>query len=218
MFEHIIALNEELGKPMPVVKAHTVHEMASEANTIVRLLDIVRGSGQRFPDIAARLNSEHQLCTTARANMEPIVSSLGGDNAPYEACAKVLDEVKQIILHLVKMLEIADETFVRNIHERVKRCDDLLGRLRAADSAAQVNAMAGAVRENHSSVQRAVDNRLPLIEDPTPNSRLRDAMAAVKAGENALLSGSAPASECDAMARKLAELREASAYRPPIVF
>ena len=30
VFGHIINLNEELGKPMPVVKASVIHDMASE--------------------------------------------------------------------------------------------------------------------------------------------------------------------------------------------
>ena len=74
--------------------------------TIAKLLDMVRGAGQRFPDIGSELNDEYAIVTRARDNVQSHVATLGNDNAPYETCAKVLDEVKQIILHLVKMLEV----------------------------------------------------------------------------------------------------------------
>lgn len=63
---------------------------------------------------------------TAKVNIESSISGLGHDNAAYDLCAKVLDEVKQVILNLVKMLEVADKTFVKNLQERVKRCTDTL--------------------------------------------------------------------------------------------
>jgi hypothetical protein len=217
VFQRIIELNELLGKPMPVVKAEVLHEMGRDSANIVRLLDIVRGAGQRFPDIRAQLDEHYGIVQRARDDIASHTAHLGYDNAPYDACAHVLDNVKQVILHLVKMLEIADHTFVRNIQERVQRCQDLLGRIRACDSEAQLSRLRPDCQTNHQNVQRAVDNRLPLIEDPTPNSRLRNAMAAVAAGEPALLAKPSGAA-CDDMARRYAELYDAAAYRPPIIF
>lgn len=58
---------------MPIVKAHVIHDMSREclvsaihrmsdrrsfcAQNIVRILDVIRGSGQRYPDVGAELNA-----------------------------------------------------------------------------------------------------------------------------------------------------------------
>jgi acyl carrier protein phosphodiesterase len=218
VFQRIIELNELLSKPMPIVRADVLHEMARDASNIARLLDIVRGSGQRFPDIAAQLDAFYSTVTAAQRSVTASTAALGHDNAPYDACAHVLDDVKQIILHLVKMLEVADHTFVRGIHERVQRSQDLLARIRACDSESQLARLRADCQSAHQTVQRAVDNRLPLIEDPTPNGRLRNACAAVLAAEPALLAKPNNHAACDDMARRYAELTAAAAYRPPIIF
>lgn len=218
VFQRIIELNELLSKPMPVVRADVLHEMGRDASNIARLLDIVRGSGQRFPDIKQQLDDLYSHVQTAQRNVQTHTGTLGHDNAPYDACAAVLDDVKQIILHLVKMLEVADHTFVRNIQERVQRCQDLLARIRACDSESQLARLRNDCQSNHQNVQRAVDNRLPLIEDPAPNSRLSSAVAQVLAAEAALLAKPNNHAACDDMARRYAELHSAAGYRPPIIF
>jgi hypothetical protein len=70
-------------------------------------LDVVRGAGQRYPDIGSELMSLYQMVTQCQRNIDGLVAPLGSNNAPYDLCAKVLDEVKQVILNLVKMLEVS---------------------------------------------------------------------------------------------------------------
>ena len=72
----------------------------------MRILDVVRGVGQRYGDIGAKLNDEYSQVQAAKAGIDGQAGAIGSDNAPYEVCAKVLDDVKSVILHLVKMLEV----------------------------------------------------------------------------------------------------------------
>jgi hypothetical protein len=72
----------------------------------VRILDVVRGVGQRYNDIGAQLNAEYDKVQQAKAGIDAQAGAIGSDNAPYDVCAKVLDHVKSVILHLVKMLEV----------------------------------------------------------------------------------------------------------------
>ena len=74
--------------------------------TIIVVLDVIRGAGQRYPDIGSELNSLYSNVQRNGQNISSLVGPLGHNNAPYDVCANVLDEVKSVILNLVKMLEV----------------------------------------------------------------------------------------------------------------
>lgn len=50
------------------------------------------------------------------------------------------------------------------------------------------------------------------LADPTPNTRLRNALAAVLAAESGYVAAGGKAAACDDMARKYAELNDACGY------
>lgn len=88
--------------------------------------------------------------------------------------------------------------------------------MRHCTSDDQVARLRGDVQGNHGAVRTAVNNRLQLIEDPQPNTRMESAMKAVESFESTLLSGSSSAN-CDQAERLYRELNDACAYLPPIM-
>jgi hypothetical protein len=217
IFDAIIALNEELSKASPAVRSTDLGDVSGNSERIFELLAAVRDSATRFPAVHSQLKEQYSEADGIMERLRTLFSSGNRQSrVEYELTSRILDEVKGLLLLLVKMLEKADETAVLEVTSRLDRAEAAARQAAAASSQDAHEMLESEIERSHKELHKVMEWRLVQIQEPEKADRFRKACDAVMAAYPQSVKRY-PAST-SSMQPLYDEYRAAGSYLPPVIF